>query len=96
MGFFVLAERRTIMGYAQAMEMANLMDLENGIRWQLLHNHYPPVPEEMIPVAIKAVRLCRVNKFNETIVTFFEHQVHGWSLPAYVIVEAYHLELWVF
>jgi hypothetical protein len=83
------------MGYTQAIEMANMINLEQEIRWQLLHNHYPPVPEEMIHVAVKAVRFCRDDKFNETIVTFFEHQFYGWSVPAYVIVEAYNLELWV-
>lgn len=83
------------MGYLQAIEMSNLMDLEQGIRWHLQYNHYPPVPSEMIPIAAKAVRLCREDKFNETIVLFFEHHVYGWSVPAYVIVEAYHLEPWV-
>jgi len=33
-------EGELIMGYTQAIEMANLMDLEQGIRWQLLYNHY--------------------------------------------------------
>ncbi len=83
------------MGYIQAIEMANLMDLEQGVRWHLRHNHYPPVPSEMIQIAVKAVRLCREDKFNETIIIVFEHQGFGWGVPAYVIVEAYHLEPWV-
>lgn len=83
------------MGYAQAIVMANMISLEQEIRWHLQHNHYPPAPIEMIQNAIRAVRLCRKNKFDESIVTFFEHQGFGWSVPAHVIVEAYHLELWV-
>jgi hypothetical protein len=83
------------MEYTQAMEILNLIDLEQGIRWYLQHNHCPPVSIEMIPVAIKAVILCRKNKFDETIVTFFEHQLFGWKVPARAIVEAYHLEPWV-
>jgi hypothetical protein len=83
------------MGYTQAIEMANLMDMEQCIRWHLNYNHYPPIPIEMIPIAVKAIRLCREDKFDETIVTFFEHQGYGWSLPAYAIVKAYHLEPWV-
>ena len=83
------------MGYTQAMEMVNLISLEQGIRWHLQYNHYPSVPSRMIPIAMKAVVLCRDDQFDETIVTFFEHQVYGWSVPAYVIVEAYHLEPWV-
>lgn len=85
------------MGYIQEIEIVNLMDLEQGIRWDLRHNHYPPPPvsSEMIPIAVKDVRLCREDKFGETIVAFFEHQGYGWSFPACVIVEAYHLEPWV-
>jgi hypothetical protein len=86
------------MGYLETQEMANLMDLEQGIRWHLRHNHYPPVPNEMVPVAVEAVRLCREDKFDETIVIFFEHQdykLYGWSVPAYAIVNIFNLEPWV-
>lgn len=83
------------MVYTQSIEMVNLMDLEQAIRWHLLNNHYPPVSSEMIPIAVKAVRLCREDKFDETIVTFFEHKGYGWSLPAYAVVEAYNLDPWV-
>ena len=83
------------MGYIQAIEMVNLMSLELGVWWHLRYNHYHPVPSEMIQIAVKAVRLCREDKFNESIITVFEHQGFGWSVPAYVIVEAYHLEPWV-
>ena len=82
------------MGYTQALEMVNLISLEQGIRWHLQCNHYPPVPIEMVPVAIEAVILCREGNFSETVKTPFEHRVH-WMVPAYVIVESYHLEPWV-
>ena len=62
------------MGYTQAMEMVNVINLEQSIRWHLQYNLSPPVPSEMIPIAVKAVRLCREDKFGETIVTLFEHQ----------------------
>jgi hypothetical protein len=94
-GVFCLAERGINHGIHTGIEIVNLMDLEKGIRWHLQYNHYPPVSSEMIPIAVKAVRLCREDKFGETIVTFFEHQGYGWSFPAGVIVEAYHLEPWV-
>jgi len=83
------------MGYTQAMEMANMVDLELGIRWQLLHNHYPPVSEEMISVAVRVVELCRDERCSDTIPTPFEQRTHGWSMPAHAIVEAYHLKPWV-
>ena len=87
------------MGYMQSVSMAEMnINLEQAITWHLRHNHYPPVPSEMVPVAVEAVRLCRDNKFNETIVIFFEHQdyeLFGWSVPAYAIVHIFHLEPWV-
>jgi hypothetical protein len=83
------------MGYTQAIEMANMINLEQEIRWHLQNNHYPPVSSEIFSIAVRAVRLCREERFDETIVTFFEYQGFGWSVPAYVIVEAYNLELWV-
>jgi len=83
------------MGYTQAIEMANLLDLEQGIRWHLRHNHYPPVPSKMIPIAVEAIRFCQENRSGEIIRIFFVNQDFGWSVPAHVIVEAYHLEPWV-
>ena len=95
-GFFLFGQKgESIMGYTQAMEMVNLISLEQGIRWHLQCNHYPPVPNQMIPVAVKAVLLCREGNFSETVKTPFEHRIHSWTVPAYVIVEAYHLEPWV-
>jgi hypothetical protein len=82
------------MGYTQATEMANLMDLELGIRWQLLHNHYPPVPNVMIPIAVRAIELFRDEQYTKTIKTPFEHRTHDCHIPAHVIVDAYHLEPW--
>jgi len=83
------------MGYTQAIEMANLMDLEQEIRWHLQHNHYPPVPGHMIPIAMEAIRLCQENRSDEIIQIFFVNQDFGWCVPAHVIVDTYHLELWV-
>ena len=83
------------MGYTQAMEMADMMDLEQGIRWHLRYNHFPPVPSEMIPVAVKAVKLCNRGKYETKIRTPYEHRVYGWKVPANVVVDCYHLEPWV-
>ena len=82
------------MGYTQAMEMASLMDLEQGIRWHLRYNHFPPVPSGMIPVAVEAVTLCREGYFDATVRTPFEHRTFGWNVPVHVIVDCYHLEPW--
>jgi hypothetical protein len=95
-GVFCLGRKeKLIMRHIHALEILNLITLEGDLRWHLQNNHYPPVPDVIIPMAVKAVILCRNDKFNETIVTFFEHQFYGWSVPAYAVVEAYHLEPWV-
>jgi hypothetical protein len=82
------------MGYTQALEILNLITLEQDIRWNLENNYYPRVPDVMIPIAIKAVILCRNDQFNKILEVPIEHRM-GWMVPAYVIVEAYHLEPWV-
>jgi hypothetical protein len=93
-GLFYLAERKFNMGHIQALEILNLITLEQDLRWHLQNNYYPPVPNVMIPILVKAVILCRKDQFNETIEIPIEYRM-GWLVPAYVIVEAYHLEPWV-
>ena len=82
------------MGYTQALKVLDLITLEGDLRWHLQNNHYPPVPDVMIPIALKAVVLCRNDQFNKTIEVPIEHRL-GWMLPAYMIVEIYHLEPYV-
>jgi hypothetical protein len=92
---FLFGQRgKLIMEYTQAMEMANVIKLEQSIRWHLQCNLSPPVPNKMISIALKAVMLCRKNKFSEDILLPFGRQV-AWMVPAYVIVEVYHLEPWL-
>jgi hypothetical protein len=43
------------MGRLQAEEMKGQMDRDQAIRRHLLHNHYPPPPEYMIPVVKEAM-----------------------------------------
>ena len=83
------------MGYMNAVSMAETnISLEQAIQWHLRSNHYPPVPSEMIPVAVKAIERCRESNYKSTIKAPFEHRVHGWNVPAHVIVDSYHLEPW--
>jgi hypothetical protein len=82
------------MGHIHALEILDLIILEQDLRWHLQNNCYPPAPNVMIPIIVKAVMLCRNDQFNETIEIPIEYRM-GWLVPAYVIVEAYHLEPWV-
>ena len=74
------------MDYERAMAMVNLIKLEQSIRWHLQCNYGPPVPGKMTSIAVKAVMLCRENKFNENLLIPFESWM-AWMIPAYVIVE---------
>jgi hypothetical protein len=80
------------MEYTQSMEMVNVIKLEQSIRWHLQCNFYPPVSSDMIPIAVKAVMLCRNDQFDEKILIPVEHWSYGWYVSAYVIVKAYHME----
>ena len=82
------------MEHTQTMEMINVLKLEQSIRWHLQYKLYPPVSSEMIPIAMKAVMLCRENNFNENVLIPFEGWI-GWVVPAYMVVEFYQLEPWV-
>ena len=82
------------MAYTPEGEMLNVLKMEPSIRWHLQHNFDPPIPNEMILVAINAVKLCRENNFNENLLIPFEYRI-GWMVPAYSVIETYHLEPWV-
>ncbi len=85
------------MGRMQAEEMAAQdIKLEVAVEWQLRSNHYPPVPMEMVAIAVKAIKLCREGKYDETIKTPFEHTTYGWDVPARIVVESYRLEPWCY
>jgi hypothetical protein len=93
-GFFVWWKGDLIMEHNEAMAIINVIKMEESIRWHLEHECNPPVPSEMIPIAMKAIMLCREDKFNESLIVPFE-EWFGWMVPAYVVVETYHLEPWV-
>ena len=42
-------------GSLQAMEMAEMLEIESALSWHLTSNHFPPVPVSMVPVCIEAI-----------------------------------------
>jgi hypothetical protein len=79
------------MGSFQAADMADQiqqgrLDLETAIRWHLQSNHYPPVHESFVPVALQAI--CAVNREE------FEHRIelpNGLTNTAAEIINGLHL-----
>jgi len=85
------------MGSLQAMDIAESdLDLESQIRYQLRSNHYPPVPESMIPVCIEAIDYANEGEWEEMITL---PEGVSWKgepcAPVHAIVEGHHLEFWI-
>lgn len=60
------------MGSTQAIEFATLVDerqvsLENALHYHLTGNHFPPIPAEMIPVAVIAIDNANADQWDDLI-----------------------------
>jgi hypothetical protein len=80
------------MGSLQSAEMARLvhednLELEMALRWHLRGNHYPPVHEVFVPVALQAI--WAVNRDEHDLVI---EMPNGLTKSAGEIVEELHLE----
>ena len=86
------------MGYGFSVDVSQSgIDLRNQIRIQLTHNHYPPVPTSMVQVCIEALEAC--NGDEPDVVLALPDGI-TWrgkpSAPAFAIVEAHHLDSWLY
>jgi len=84
------------MGSLQATEMAALAGIEEGIRWHLQCNHFPPVPEEMVEVCILAIEAAREDDWDGVVGLPDGITYQGETeAPVYAIVSQHHLDTWV-
>lgn len=73
------------------------LTLEDQIRIQLRNNHYPPMPYSMIEPCIEAIQACNEDESNKLINLPEDVTWRGLTTaPAYAIVEAHHLDAWVY
>ena len=83
------------MGSLQAMEMAEMLSMEDALAWHLRSNHYPPVPLSMIQPCIDAIQAGLEDDWQRLI------HLNGSSwrgqdyAPAYAIIEGHHLDPWL-
>lgn len=70
------------------------IDQEGALRWHLTTNHFPPHPEELIPVAIKAIELAQGEEWEENVdlpenIEWKDGRiaVHAWE-----VIESLHLD----
>jgi len=97
------------MGAMQALDLATNIDvsLEQQLSMHLRGNHYPPIPQSMIPVCIEAIDAYWEDDTNKLIKLPFDgvdrdgnpFQIR-WrdgsdSAPAWAIIEHAHLDAWL-
>ena len=84
------------MGSLQAMEMAEMLDIESAISWHLQSNHYPPVPQSMVPACIEAIENALAGEWLKKVElpagTTYRGSTHA---PTDAIIDQHHLHPWV-
>lgn len=84
------------MGYMNAVGMADALPLEQALAWHLTHNHYPPVPVVMIPVAERAVRAARRGQYTLRLKLPAGVSWRGEkTVPVSAVVESFHLDAFI-
>ena len=82
------------MGNLQAIEMADLADLDTALTWHLRTNHYPPVPLTMIEPCKQAIDAYWEDDLDRAIDlngSFYRGEPFA---PAREIIIAHHLDAW--
>lgn len=87
------------MGALQAQEIATLLGDINraqALSWHLTSNHYPPVPEFMVPVCEAAIDAYNEGEPDRLINLPEGVSYRGViSAPAIAIIEGHHLDAWL-
>lgn len=84
------------MGSLQAMEMAEMLDMESAIAWHLQSNHYPPVPSSMVPACIEAIENALEGEWLKKVELPAGASYRGSRFaPTDAIIDQHHLWPWV-
>lgn len=89
------------MGRLQAEAMSEAMSeasisLEAQLGWHLTSNHYPPVPDSMIPVCIEAIDNANEGEWDKLVSLPEGVGYKGLTVaPTHAIVEQHHLDNWI-
>jgi hypothetical protein len=75
------------MGYLQALEMKDQLELDQSLQWHLQHNHFPPIHSIFVETAKEAIDLANQGEW-EIDVTLPNRKI----LTVSEIVEQLHLE----
>lgn len=90
------------MGLTQAMGMAEQVGEGNirrraALTWHLTANHYPPIPEDMVNVALAAIEALEEGDPSRYIALpdGITHRRYSEGVPASEVVDALHLEAFI-
>ena len=85
------------MGAMRATDIADTLDVEQGVRVHLTTNHYPAVPIEMVPVCIDAIDAVNSGEGWDKQITLPSGVSYKGlpTAPASSIIEQHHLEFWI-
>jgi hypothetical protein len=84
------------MGSLQAMEMAEMLDIDSALAWHLQSNHYPPVPSSMVEPCKEAIQAGLEGDWFRLIELPNPVKYKGSSYaPADVIIAQHHLDAWL-
>lgn len=81
------------MGSLAARDMAAHTDLKTAVRWHLLHNHYPPVPESLVPACVRAIRRIRNGTDHKRVrlPRGVRHKTGATAVSPHTLAESFHL-----
>lgn len=85
------------MGHLHAREIASIgnITLEEQIRWHLMSNHFPPIPESMVEPCIQAIDAFFEDNLDKLISLPEGVGYKGLTVaPARAILVQHHLEAW--
>lgn len=85
------------MGRLQATEMSSMLPEQQALEWHLTANHYPPIHESFVPVAIQAINRA-VAAIEEEDRSIWREQIempNGKVLTVSEICEGLHLDTFV-
>jgi len=84
------------MGSLQAVEMAEMLSMEDAIAWHLQANHYPPVPLSMVEPCIEAIQNALAGDWWKPVElpnpVKYKGSTHA---PTSAILEQHHLAPWL-
>lgn len=85
------------MGYSSALDMRAHADEDTALRCHLQHNHFPTVPEVMIPVAKQALYHARRGEWSATVALPDRITLRNGDTvaPVHTICRALHLDVFL-